>query len=391
MPRAALISVMFFAWASVAVAGGPLNPHLDSSVVPNGCQSCHAGHGTPGSPMLPSAQKQLCMSCHGGPASAVQKLAAGVLTPGARPSSIAQRGAFGHPVDEAGFSRSKGVTCASCHSPHRGMPERHGHDKPDGRKKLSPRDPRQFEHELCESCHGGNDATVRGATDIARRFNPGNASFHPVEAPAVSSSRSVAPSLTGKEINCTDCHGNDDRAGSAGPHDSSVRHVLRDPYEEEDGNAESASAYTLCYGCHDRESILRGDSFPQHAKHISDLRTSCATCHDPHGSVANRALIRFGQDSDRTKVAASQIAGRLAFVSNGPGSGSCYLTCHGYDHAPASYGPGTGTQTTRTGSAIPGSSSTQRPGIQGRRPTRGGTLEPRAPRNRDPLLPGDRP
>ena len=37
-------------------------------------------------------------------------------------------------------------------------------------------------------------------------------------------------------------------------------------------------------------------------------------------------------------VAPSMSTGRLEFNSIGAGSGSCYLTCHGYDHGPSTYG-----------------------------------------------------
>ena len=30
--------------------------------------------------------------------------------------------------------------------------------------------------------------------------------------------------------------------------------------------------------------------------------------------------------------------GRLAFVSDAPGSGACYLNCHGVEHGPQTYG-----------------------------------------------------
>jgi predicted CXXCH cytochrome family protein len=105
-----------------------------------------------------------------------------------------------------------------------------------------------------------------------------------------------------------------------------------------DGNQESPQAYGLCYGCHDRELVLGGIPFPDHARHIVDYRAACATCHNPHGSVDNRALIRFGEETQLSGVTASASTGRLAYVSEVQGSGACYLTCHGYDHAPASYG-----------------------------------------------------
>jgi len=148
----------------------------------------------------------------------------------------------------------------------------------------------------------------------------------------------VIPSLSGREISCTDCHGNDAPAGARGPHGSGVAFILRAGYATADGNDEASSAYALCYECHDRERVLSSSAFPAHRLHVVDQRASCSTCHNPHGSADNRALIRFGEEPGSVALSMSLSTGRLAFDSLGPGSGACYVTCHGYDHAPAVYG-----------------------------------------------------
>jgi hypothetical protein len=56
--------------------------------------------------------------------------------------------------------------------------------------------------------------------------------------------------------------------------------------------------------------------------------------------VENRALIRFGEETNVSNVGPSMSAGILLFESMAPGSGSCYLTCHGTDHAGVGYGAG---------------------------------------------------
>ena len=84
--------------------------------------------------------------------------------------------------------------------------------------------------------------------------------------------------------------------------------------------------------------MLSSSAFPEHRRHIVELKASCATCHNAHGSVQNRALIRFGEETVVAGVSPSGRTGRLAFDSTGPGAGNCYLSCHGEDHAPASYG-----------------------------------------------------
>jgi hypothetical protein len=179
--------------------------------------------------------------------------------------------------------------------------------------------------------------TTQSVTDISRLLDPGNPSYHPVEAPAAGTSPSGIDSLRGGQINCTDCHGNADPTGARGPHGSPVQYILLRSYNTIDG-PESEAAYALCYGCHDRQKVLDSAAFPEHGEHIEKIGASCATCHNPHGSVINRALIRFGEETIVSGVAPSPSTGRLAFESTGPGSGACYLLCHGRDHGPATYG-----------------------------------------------------
>ena len=152
------------------------------------------------------------------------------------------------------------------------------------------------------------------------------------------SSPSVDAELTGLEINCTDCHGNSDPSGPAGPHGSEYRYILSSQYVTVDGSQESSEAYALCYRCHDRDMLYGSSSFPLHDLHVAEERASCATCHSAHGSVDNRSLIRFSEETILAGVSQSPTSGRLAFVSDGPGSGACYVFCHGVDHAPESYG-----------------------------------------------------
>jgi hypothetical protein len=44
-------------------------------------------------------------------------------------------------------------------------------------------------------------------------------------------------------------------------------------------------------------------------------------------------------DFDRTIIGPSS-SGRLEYQRLGVRNGTCYLTCHGKDHNPATYGPG---------------------------------------------------
>ena len=319
-----------------------VNPHVDPSLNPGSCRSCHAGHGQSGSPMLPSAQRELCFNCHGSPARIQGMVARGLLSGSARPTQldITFDLPYAHPITIEAFSRREmgAVTCTSCHAPHRGNPQALESAEPTGERRLSPRNPSRFEFELCQDCHGSGGASTQDLTDISRLLVPENRSFHPVQAPTVDSSPSVIPSLAGREINCTDCHGNSNPGGPRGPHGSVVPFMLRANYTTVDGAQERPSSYALCYKCHRRQIVLDSPVFPEHGKHIVDEESSCATCHNPHGAVTNRALIRFGEEVFVAGVSPSVKTGRLEFISDGPGSGACYLTCHGEDHSPEAYG-----------------------------------------------------
>lgn len=329
-----------------------IDPHMDPGLVPAGCPACHEGHGVSRSPMLPAPQSEVCQACHGTEVDVDRAIREGLLTPGRRPPLLADAlsQAYAHPIDPAALSRQEpgAVTCSSCHSPHRSSEVR-ALRSPTGRKP-STRDPNEFEYELCQRCHGSGGVTSFDYRDISRLLDPSSRSYHPVQAPAGGSSASIRAELAGREINCTDCHGNSDPTGAKGPHGSNVAFLLRAEYTTLDGSAETPAAYALCYLCHERDLVLE---FPLHRSHVVDLQASCATCHSPHGSVGNRALIRFGEDSLVVGAAPSTETGRLAFLSSAPGEGSCYLTCHGYDHAPESYGgPADPTEIRRGGPRI---------------------------------------
>lgn len=345
MSRPALTALAAVALLVAGTRGGAgsLDPHLDLSLVPAGCSACHKGHGASRSPMLSDPQRRLCLTCHGSRADLDRAVREGRISAAARPpllaSVLAEPNA--HPLSASAFSEHEpgAVACTSCHSPHRGIRDRDP-GVASGRRRLSPKDPRRAEYELCETCHGSRGRTTQSLSDISRVLDPSNRSYHPVQAPAREVSPSVLPALSGREINCTDCHGNGDSRGARGPHGSREPFLLRAGYATLDGSGESASTYALCYGCHRREAVLQGSAFPGHKRHVTELKGSCATCHDAHGSVANRALIRFGEDTAISGVAPSAKAGRLAFVSNGPGAGQCFVTCHGFDHGPENYGMG---------------------------------------------------
>lgn len=338
MPRAALIAVML---VLLALSAAAKDPHLDLSLVPSGCAGCHEGHGSSGSPMLGTPQKSVCLGCHESQAAIDRQKALGRIGGHAKPPIVGADLAlpFSHPVSDKAFSEHEEgtVACTSCHSPHR---RSGGLGTPAGQPKPSPRDPRKREHELCDGCHGGLGPVI-GSRSMGQRVDPGNVSSHPVRASAKDRSPSVRPELAGKEINCSDCHGGRPGQSARGVHGSTVRGLLVKNYVATDGAADPITGYELCWNCHEAKAVMdeSRSTFPLHKLHVMEEHASCATCHDAHGSSVNRSLVPFGIGGVPVAgVSPSIKAGSLAFSSDAPGSGTCSLTCHGYDHAPESYG-----------------------------------------------------
>jgi hypothetical protein len=275
--------------------------------------------------MLPGPQAEICLGCHENRAASQRKVAEGRLAPEARPASLGSvlDQPFLHPVDD---------------SPHRGARGMDLETHAGGTRKGSTLDPSMPEFELCDGCHQETSARVEDPRDVGGLLDPVNRSFHPVKAQSAERSPSLLPEFVGREINCTDCHGNSDPGGARGIHGSAVRFLLRDEYTTLDGSTESAAAYALCYRCHDREAVLDSTLFPEHDLHVVQQRVACSTCHNPHGAVDSRALMRFEERPGVPAVSPSLTTGLLAFDSGAPGGGSCHMTCHGHDHGPSHYG-----------------------------------------------------
>lgn len=336
------VAVLVVALACPAAFAAATDPHLDRSLVPTGCKACHKSHGKPRSPMLPKPQKEICLDCHGTRANADRRIASGDLISNAQVALMDPdvNLAYSHPLTEGAMhSREPGVvTCSSCHSPHRSPSTAPGRTSNRTGQKVSPKNPRRFEFELCQRCHGSKGIYTQDLTDISRLTNVNNVSYHPIEAGSNSRSPSLIVNATGPEINCTDCHNTSSTTGPRGPHASEFQYILAERYTTTDGSQESKQAYALCYRCHDRAKVLDESPFPYHRKHVQEENVSCATCHNPHGAVENRSLIRFGEEASLGGTQPSMGSQRLEFESLGPGTGACYVSCHGVDHDPATYG-----------------------------------------------------
>jgi predicted CXXCH cytochrome family protein len=317
------------------------------------CNACHVPHNARSKETLLIAEQssELCLACHDG--SGKGEDVAGDL-----------RNMYSHPVGESPDAHSAGerapvvdghAECVDCHNAHQS----------DSRKTMggelsgallgvdgisesgSPVERVVREYEICFKCHS------RGArksfshitrqidtTDTRRQFSASAASRHPVvamgrQASIPSLMRNLGPI---QQMTCSDCHSGD---SARGPHGSRYPFILSEEYRTGDDVVESPQSYDLCYRCHDRSSILAGDSFTEHRRHIVDQRASCAVCHDAHGVPSDEGdpstherLINF----DLSIVGPEALSGQMEFIHIGQDSGACSLNCHGENHERRNYG-----------------------------------------------------
>jgi predicted CXXCH cytochrome family protein len=338
-------------------------PHTEwTSVRLNACENCHNPHNAGSQTRLLNylEEETNCLVCHNGNVadtdidSEFQKM---YVHPVTSTTGV-------HDPKENPVVTTRHAECFDCHNPHAvtlggyNPPLASGHLR--GVKGIdtdgNPVDPVNNEYEVCYKCHADSPGKPGPKTarqivqdNVRLEFDPGNPSYHPVEAagvnPDVPSLKS--PWTTSSIIYCTDCHNNDagPRAGGAapdGPHGSIYPSILGWQFETADNTPESAAAYELCYRCHDRTSILADASFKEHKKHIQGVGASCNICHDPHGvsstqgNITNNShLINF----NTAVVLPDPNSGLLEYRDTDPAGfkGECYLKCHNVKHSPKKY------------------------------------------------------
>ena len=319
------------------------------------CNSCHVPHSSPSGPYLLTGENlsDTCLTCHSGQTGPNQgKNVASDLNKFSRHDNPPPRGQM--------LSGVNYVSCNDCHEPHSmqsatavapAISPKLG--KVSGVNSAGAEVPvAMFEYEVCFKCHDNNAVTQSTITrqivqnNTRLEFAPNAVSFHPVEAPGKNTNvPSLRPPMTtATMIYCTDCHASETStaagsSGANGPHGSNVTPLLIARYETLDRTTESATAYALCYRCHDRNKILAESSpFKYHKKHIQEYRTPCSICHDPHGIsstqgnvTSNSKLINFDTS------AVTPVNGVLQYRSTGINQGNCTLMCHGKAHVNKSY------------------------------------------------------
>ncbi len=331
--------------------------HVNSSNLPEGCGSCHVGHGKANEPMLAYSGEEFCYQCHGTELKQNEMKAAGKLSQTVNLANIENEfnktyrhpvvDGFGHAPDEQlPYTSSSEIThaeCVDCHNPHQQAQsgsqkyfEVSGYSLSGQYLTSSSK-----EYEVCFKCHVDKNAVETSSDNAFKQFSLINTSQHPVtKASTGGKSTSLSKALgPGNVMKCSDCHTNDDPNGPKGPHGSNNKFLLSGNYDIEPITDESPYAYEFCYSCHNRASILSNESFPLHNEHIvgDPLKgipgTSCYTCHASHSSQKNNHLIAF----NKAAVKRDPKTNLIQYNSTGINSGSCYLSCHNHAHSPARY------------------------------------------------------
>jgi predicted CXXCH cytochrome family protein len=343
------------------------------SVGANPCANCHVSHHAPPGSTLDHegpTNDSTCLGCHDGKVARLS-IANDVAKPSAHRS--AGRGVHGDDekeessskrLPETSVARPRHVACVDCHAPHssteakavapavQGVLTGQWGIAIDGQRVDSVR----FEYEVCLKCHG--DSANKPATsalsgvrrqvadsNLRRVFDPSAASFHPVAAPGRNANVPglIPPLSSGSMIYCTDCHASDSStsaggAGARGPHGSIYPFMLERQYLVADGTLESPQSYALCYKCHARDVLLSSQSPFPHAKHVVGTPlnppTPCSACHSAHGvsSLAGNSMEHAHLVSFDLNIVKETPGTPLRYRTEGPGRGSCNLTCHGRVH-----------------------------------------------------------
>ena len=387
---------------AVVRAAGSGDPHGDFSITTDSCAGCHRSHTGQGSQLRESwPEEVLCFGCHGtaGPGTSVQPAFSNNLNTATRYFSHPVNGTNNiHSLNETTGSSFGGsnrhIECEDCHDPHqagRGSalspalqaemtgasgvdPVWTGAGTPASYSWLASA---TREYQVCFKCHSsytalpsyapdgwfgssfvanglrkltsGNPQQVIDSRDMAREFNPYQASFHPVAAPGRNTNIPAGSFVSGWTQNslvyCSDCHQNANPAtGGSGPHGSPLLHLLGGSSNYStvmQDKAPRVPSTQVCFNCHSYATYVTGQNqstnFSFHSKHMNnDWGTTCYTCHDSHGSEQLH-LINFDASvvtfpSNRN----SQTAWYYDPVSQTAG---CFLSCHGVNHNPYTYHP----------------------------------------------------
>lgn len=326
-----------------------------TTVAANACDNCHRPHTAAGQQRLLSysVEETTCLVCHNGNVAA-KNIGADLAKIYRHPVS-SYTGLHDAAENYSGIV-SKHIECVDCHNPHQVNSTIYSAPLVPGRLQGAPGvdfytnaylPSATNEYQICFKCHGDlSNNVLTSAQPITRywtntrdnrvKFNPTNASYHPLVAPLnkITDGLLLAPWVKGSMLYCTDCHGSDS-GGAKGSHGSIYPHILVAKYETSTILPTSASAYltdaALCFKCHDSTKLFGGTTkFPQHFKHItSGTMERCSYCHDPHGNPTNPGMINFDMRPGIVSLSGGKPIQLKYPLSS---KNTCVLTCHGVVH-----------------------------------------------------------
>lgn len=355
---------------------GPVPPARTETGAANKCVNCHDPHGWQDAtgliPFLAYAREEnLCLACHDG-APAATNIRVAQLRPYRHPTQDFT-GRHTGPLEQvpADFGATpvnqRHAECQDCHNPHVARRDRVapfadqasltllGVSRVAVSNGVAGAAPSYTfipasdtlsspggDWQLCFKCHSSWTTQPSGQTDLARATNPNNPSYHPVQAIGRDQAIRLDSFVTGWNVlsrtPCGACHGSDDPL-TTGPHGSSYRWILKQPYDPSP-NPRSMTSDEQCFSCHRYDvyadagasDAVRGASrFNKpgvdkgHAEHVGEERVPCGACHVTHGSTTLPHLLVTGRSPG------------LVNITLTPTGGTCAPTCHGSESYTVNY------------------------------------------------------
>ncbi|MCX6273571.1 MAG: NapC/NirT family cytochrome c [Bacteroidetes bacterium] len=333
-------------------------PESFNTVSKNACENCHSPHNAGGKAQLMNyhVEESNCLTCHSGSVASGGRNIQVQLSKTYKHNVNAYTGI--HDPGEPALVRAKHVECSDCHNPHSSNADDASAPNVKGsmygvkgvNNSGMPVSSAQYEYEICFRCHSSNAVTGAATsrqviqTDKRLQFASNNISYHPVETKGrnMDVPGLISPLTVNSMIYCSDCHASNGVGSPAGPHGSVYPQILKEQYSKAENVNESAGAYALCYSCHSRSEYIQdnGDNVRRkiHYKHVVGVKTSCSTCHDPHGISVTQGIP--GRNSHLINFSTGVVSpfnGNLYYQEEGNRTGRCYLTCHGVQHNGFSY------------------------------------------------------
>jgi predicted CXXCH cytochrome family protein len=382
------------------------------------CAACHRAHDASGTMLTVVAppQMSLCVSCHNG-TDAPDVASAYASVPA---NDVASRAYYQHDPTQIDGELGNRNECSDCHNPHNitssasvagpsgwsasgqiaasgGVAVTNG--SPGTAPTYTLLASSTLEYQLCLKCHSGyatlpsnvGQPPSRNLLDAGIEFNPGNGSYHPVEAAGTNGTTQMAASLLGTSsykmwnltpsstLRCSSCHSDSRLLSSAiarntplaadatlPVHASPERGILlaayRDRVLKNPLETYSATDFALCFVCHaeapfrDTSGNVRPDTnFRYHGVHVSGSNLidhgssgtnidvpgdggGLATCAECHFRIHSSAFPVSGQDpGPRLVDFAPDVTGAGGNPIDwqpisGTDPGTCALKCHGQPH-----------------------------------------------------------